>query len=67
MKMIRSLIIIIIASISYSNSSGQNQYIPFEYYQGLIFIEIQTEQGDTLFCLFDTGAEISAIKINKRD
>ena len=40
---------------------AQNISIPFEYYQGLIFLEIETAKKDTLFCLFDTGAEISAV------
>lgn len=61
MRSYNSLMIIIIASLSFSNSFAGHQSIPFEYYQGLIFLEIQTEAQDTLFCLFDTGAEISAI------
>ena len=39
----------------------EQEAIPFEYFQGLIFFEIQTEQNQTLFCLLDTGAEVSAI------
>lgn len=67
MKKTHCFIVAMIASISYSNSFGHSPLIPFEYYQELIFIEIQTEQQDTLFCLFDTGAEISAIHYKTSD
>ncbi len=43
------------------NTFGQNLSTPFEFHQGVIFLEIRTGGNDTLFCLFDTGAEVSAI------
>lgn len=39
----------------------------FYYYQGLIFLDVYTNQGDTLLALFDTGAEISAIDSETSD
>ena len=57
----QSFIIILLSIATAMSAFGNSRSIPFEYYQGLIFLELQTEGNDTLFCLFDTGAQISAI------
>lgn len=40
---------------------SNTHWTKFQLHQGLIFFEIETKENRTLFCLFDTGAEISAI------
>ncbi|HOI32083.1 MAG: retropepsin-like aspartic protease [Bacteroidales bacterium] len=61
MKKAKYLIGICFSMVVCTILRAQGTSIPFEYYQGLIFMEIETTNKDTLFCLFDTGAEISAV------